>query len=91
MWTPCPIVLDDPVTICGLEAEDFGLVALTPLLASLLLDAVPSLLGAGLLGTALYLTKRGQPPGALLHALHGLELTRLPGLLAPRRRLYSAW
>lgn len=91
MWSPCPMVLDEPVNVCGLEPDDFGLVAATPLLASLLLDAVPSFVVAGALGIVLYLAKRGQPPGALLHALHGLELTRLPGLLRPRRQRYSAW
>jgi hypothetical protein len=91
MWTDCPVMLDEPVTICGVEPEDFGLIAVTPLFASFFLAAAPSLLLAGALGVALSLAKRGQPPGALLHALHGLELTRLPGLLAPRRQRYSAW
>ena len=91
MWTECPVMLDEPVTICGVEPEDLGLLAVTPLFASVFLDAAPSLLLAGALGAALYVAKRGQPPGALLHALHGLELTRLPGLLPPRRQRYSAW
>ena len=91
MWTPCPMVLDEPVKILGLEPEDFAVVAATPLLLSLLVDAVASFGGAVLLGAAVYLAKRGRPPGALLHALHALELTRLPGLLSPRRQRYSAW
>ena len=40
---------------------------------------------------AFYFAKRGKPPGALLHALHRFELTRLPGLLQPTRQRYSAW
>ena len=63
----------------------------SPLLLSLLVDAVASFGGALLLGAAVYLAKRGRPPGALLHALHALELTRLPGLLSPRRQRYSPW
>ena len=43
-----------------------------------------------MLGAVLYLSKRGRPPGALLHSLHGLELTRLPGLLRPTPQRYSA-
>ena len=91
MWTPCPVMLDEPVTIVGLELEDFGLVAVTPLLACLFVDAVTSFCCAGALGAGISLAKRGKPPGALLHTLHGLELTRLPGLLRPTRQRYSAW
>ena len=54
-------------------------------------DAVASFGGAVLLGAGVYLAKRGRPPGALLHRLHALELTRLPGVLSPRRQRYSAW
>ncbi len=91
MWTPCPMVLDEPVKIFGLEPEDFGVVAATPLLACLFVDAGASFGCAAMLGAALYLSKRGRPPGALLHSLHGLEMTRLPGLLRPTRQRYSAW
>jgi hypothetical protein len=42
-------------------------------------------------GLVFYVAKRGKPPGALLHALHCLELTRLPGLCSPRRQRYSPW
>jgi len=85
------MVLDEPVKIFGLEPEDFGLVTATPLLACLFFDAVASFGCAALLGAVLYLSKRGRPPGALLHSLHGLELTRLPGLLRPTPQRYSAW
>jgi len=91
MWTHCPQVLDEPVKIFGLDVEDFGLVAATPLLACVVLDAVASFGCAAVLGAVLYLSKRGRPPGALLHSLHALEITRLPGLLRPRRQRYSAW
>jgi hypothetical protein len=91
MWTPCPMVLDEPVKILGLEPEDFAIVAVTPLLLSLVVDAVASFGGALLLGGAVHLAKRGRPPGALLHALHGVELTRVPGLLGPTWQRYSAW
>ena len=49
MWTPCPMVLDEPVKILGLEPDDFAVVAATPLLLSLLVDAVASFGGALLL------------------------------------------
>ncbi len=91
MWTDCPVVLDEPVKICGLEPEDFALVGVTPLLASLVLDALGSFGCGAAVGLAFYFAKRGKPPGALLHALHRLELTRLPGLFSPRRQRYSAW
>ena len=91
MWLPCPQVLDAPVKILGLELEDFAMSAITPLLVSYFLDVLPSF-GLGLLlGLALYSAKRGRPQGALLHLLHGLELTRLPGLLPPTTQRYSAW
>jgi hypothetical protein len=85
------MVLDAPVTILGLEPEDFAMVAVTPLLLALLLEAVASFGGAVLLGAGVYFAKRGRPPGAFLHRFHALELTRLPGVLAPRRQRYSAW
>jgi hypothetical protein len=80
-------LVQDPVFLACLAA----LVVVTPLLLSLLVEAVASFGGALLLGAAMYLAKRDRPPGALLHALHALELTRLPGLLSPRRQRYSPW
>jgi hypothetical protein len=91
MWTPCPNVLDEPVKVLGLEIEDFGMVAASPLVLGFVFDALASFGLAFLLGVALYLSKRGRPPGAVLHTLHGLELTRLPGILGPQRQRYSAW
>ena len=87
MWRPCPVVLDEPVTIFGMELEDFGLMAVTPLFLSWFLDTIPSFAGGFLLGAALYVAKRGRPPGALLHTLHGIEITRLPGVLSPAATL----
>ena len=91
MWTRCPVALDATVKICGLELEDFALVAVVPLLASTVLGAVASFGCGACLGAVLSLSKRGKAPGALLHRLHALELTRLPGLLGPKRQRYSAW
>ena len=91
MWTPCPKVLDEPVKVLGLEIDDFAMVAASPLVLGFVFDALASFGLAFLLGVALYLSKRGRPPGALLHTLHGWEVTRLPGILGPRRRRYSAW
>ena len=65
MWTLCPQVLDAPVTILGLEPDHFAVVAATPLLLVLALDAVASFGGALLLGTGVYLAKRGQLAGCL--------------------------
>ncbi len=91
MWTPCPTVLDEPVTILGLEPEDYGLVMLTLLLAALFLPAIPAF-GSGL-GVALACKhlKRGRPPGALIHRLHALELLPIPGVLRPTLPRCSPW
>ena len=92
MWIPCPRVLDALVKILGLEIEDLAAVAAVPLLlVPFDLDALPCFAVAGALGMALYLAKRGKPPGALLHTLHRLELLKLPGILSPRPRRYSPW
>jgi hypothetical protein len=91
MWTTCPVVLDEPVTIVGLELEDLGLTALTLLLASLALTAILSLACAVAVGLFLSRMKRGKAPGALLHTLHQLELMRLPGVLSPRPQRYGPW
>ena len=91
MWTPCPVVLDEPVTVLGLELEDLGLTAFTLLVASLALSAIASLACAAAVGLFLYRMKRGKAPGALLHTLHQLELMRLPGVLSPRSQRYGPW
>src|SRR5205807_2093275 len=67
MWTPCPMVLDEPVKILGLEPDDFAVVAATPLLLSLLVDAVASF------GGALLLVSIGA-----WYALHGLPVHYIP-------------
>ena len=91
MWTPCPVVLDEPVTIVGLELEDLGLTAFALLLASLALTATLSLACAAAVGFFLSTMKRGKAPGALLHTCHQLELMRLPGVLRPRPQRYGPW
>jgi hypothetical protein len=91
MWTECPVVLDEPVKIFGIEPEDFALVAITPILGSLVFDALGSFACGASLGLGMYFAKRGKPPGFLLHLLHRLELARLPGICAPRRQRYSPW
>ena len=91
MWTPCPLVLDEPVKIFGLEPDDFAIVAGLPLVLAFFFDALASFGLTALLGAALYFAKRGRPPGALLHTLHGLELTHMPGILGPKPQRYSAW
>jgi hypothetical protein len=93
MWVNSPRVLDQPVKILGLEVEDLVVAAAVPLLLGIPfdLDALPCFAVAGTLGLALYLAKRGKPPGALLHTLHRLELLKLPGILSPRPRNYGPW
>jgi hypothetical protein len=91
MWAECPRVLDVPVKILGFEIEDFAAVAVSPLFLSFACDAMLSFALAGALGAAVYLSKRGRPQGALLHTLHALELLKLPGVLGPREKRYSAW
>ncbi len=91
MWLACPTVLDEPVTILGLEPEDYGLVMLTLIVAATFLSAIPAF-GSGL-GVALACLhlKRGQPPGALIHWLHAWELLPIPGVLRPTLPRCSPW
>jgi hypothetical protein len=91
MWTPCPQILDAPVTIFGVTPEDFAVISVTPLLASLLFDAPGSFGCAALVAAALYLSKRGRSAGDVFQTLHALELLKLPGLLSPRPRTWSPW
>ena len=91
MWTPCPKHLDGPVLILGLEPEDYGLVMLVLLLASLLCSALLSFGLALLAGLACGRLKRGQPPGALIHALHRLEILSIPGVLRAQPLHYAPW
>ena len=91
MWTACPVVLDEPVTIVGLELEDLGLTAFILVLASVAFSAMLSLAMAAAVGFFLSKMKRGKAPGALLHTCHQLELMRLPGVLSPRAQRYGLW
>ena len=49
MWTACPVVLDEPITVLGLELEDLGLTALVLVAAAYALPrrAFEDLLGHG--------------------------------------------
>jgi len=91
MWTACPRHLDEPVTILGLEPEDYGLVMLSLIMASLLVSALLAFACgaavAGLCGAA----KRGRPPGALIHTLHHWDLVPIPGVLRLHGQRYSPW
>jgi hypothetical protein len=91
MWIACPRILDMPVTIFGLDIDDFALVSVTPLLASLVWDAPGSFGCAAALAAVLYFSKRNRPAGDVFHTLHSLELLRLPGILGPRPHIYSPW
>jgi hypothetical protein len=91
MWTPCPKHLDEPVLILGLEPEDYSLVMGVLLLASLGCSALLSFGLALLAAIACWRGKRGQPPGALIHALHRLEILPIPGVLRRRPTSYAPW
>jgi hypothetical protein len=91
MWTPCPKNLDEPVLVLGLELEDLAVMMLTLILASTVLAFLPSVLVVGLAGCGLWRGKRGQAPGALIHACHRLELLPIPGVIRPRAPRYSPW
>jgi hypothetical protein len=91
MWTQCPKHLDEPVTILGLEPEDYGLVMLSLILASCVVTApLAFAVGAGL-WALLWWSKRGRAPGALLHALHRWDLVPIRGVLRCRTVRYSPW
>jgi hypothetical protein len=88
---PCQKALDQSANILGLLWQDYAVI---------LGSFVPFVLVFGLLGgfiatpalaLSIYLAKRGKPPGAVLQALHGLEVVRLPGLLPARPTTYTPW
>ena len=92
MWMSSPVVLDEPIKIYVFELDDVGVVTGVFLLANRMADGIlTAFLAMSLAGAGLYLIKRGKPRGALLHLLHRLELMRLPGLMAPRRKRYDPW
>jgi hypothetical protein len=91
MWTPCPKHLDEPVTILGLEPEDYGLVMLSLIVASLVVNALLAFAcGAGVAWLFWYM-KRGRAPGALIHALHRWDLVPIRGVLRLRGQRYAPW
>lgn len=85
MWSTCPVVFGDPVLIMGyIEVEDFVLALGGPLVLAFFLDGgLCFLIGFGIALLSRWL-KRGKPQGAILHALHGLQLLPLPGVLSPQ-------
>jgi hypothetical protein len=91
MWTPCPKHLDEPVTILGLEPEDYGLVMLSLIVASLVMHALLAFAcGAGVAWLS-WALKRGRAPGALIHALHRWDLVPIRGVLHLRGQRYAPW
>ncbi len=91
MWTPCPTLLDEPARICGLEVGDFFVLLALPVLLAPVLDTWQCFAAGALAAGSFWYAKRGKPPGALFHSLHGLELLRWPGVLGPRPTVYSPW
>lgn len=91
MWTPCPRHLDEPVTILGLEPEDYGLVMLSLILASLCVTALLAFASGAAVGGLCWGMKRGRPPGALIHALHRWDVLPIRGVLRSRVQRYAAW
>jgi hypothetical protein len=91
MWTPCPTTIDAPVTILGLEPEDYSLVAMALIVASTCMHAILAFACAAGVGWAVWAAKRGRPPGAFIHALHRLELLPIRGVLRPHAVRYAPW
>jgi hypothetical protein len=91
MWTSCPKNVDEPVLIVGLELEDIAVIVLMLTIASTVCSLMPSMGIAVLTGYGIWRIKRGQPPGALMHACHRLELVPIPGVIRPRTPRYSPW
>ncbi len=90
MWSTCPVVFNDPVLIMGyIEVEDFVLALGMPLVLAFFVDGgLCFLLGFGIALGSRWL-KRGKPPGALVHTLHGLQLLPLPGVLSPQAHMWG--
>jgi type IV conjugative transfer system protein TraL len=91
MWKNCPKVIDEPVMIVGLEWVDFVVVLLAFSIVTIILNPF---LGVGIaisLGFTLWYAKRDQPPGALIHMLHRLEIWPMRGVFAPVSQQFSPW
>jgi len=91
VWTPCPRNIDKPVLILGFELEDLTVIAASLVLAGLFLDALPAFGVAGLFAGALWVLKRGQPPGVVIHTFHRLGVLPIKGVLRSRTQRYSPW
>lgn len=81
----CPVTLDRPVFIFGLEMEDIALLGSMIGIGSLLVGPfIPGVLGIAGWVVLVYF-KRGRPCGYLLHWLYekGVEL---PGIILPIKK-----
>jgi hypothetical protein len=91
MWKACPKVIDEPIMIVGLEWSDFVVVLLVFSMVTIMLNPFLGVGAAIGLGVTLWYAKRDQPPGALIHALHRLELWPIRGVFAPVSQPFSPW
>lgn len=93
MWRDCPTEQDEPIYLpWGVQFSDFCLAVGVFLFFFILLHQPASgfpVAGAVLVG--LKRLKKGQPPGAHWHWLHGQELIRIAGACPPHERTYRIW
>ena len=90
MWVEGPTQLDTPVLVFGFETEDLAFMMGVMLLSSFVFEGMVGVCATTLCsGLVLRHLKRGQPPGALIHIAHQLELIRIPGAVKPKVRRYS--
>ena len=90
MWIKGPTQLDTPILVFGFEIEDLAFMMGVMLLSSFVFEGMVGVCAVTVcLGLALRRFKLGQPPGALIHIAHQLELIRIPGAVKPRVKRYS--
>jgi hypothetical protein len=91
--SPCPRTIDEPIRVLGLDREDWALAGGATLLVYLVTNAPLGAAALILSVLCLRLAKRGQPPGALIHAawLLGMSVPGWPPAPPPQGQAYSAW
>ena len=91
MWKDCPKVLDEPIQILGLEWSDFVMTLGVFGSVTIWLNPFLGIPGGLAVGALLWWLKRDQPPGAIIHLLHRLEIWPIHGVFAPIRQTFSPW
>lgn len=91
MWRTCVTVFDEAIIFLFWEWDEVVLFLSVFFVGQFLCGPFWSMGLSVATAASLYWLKRGQPPGAVVHWLHEVEVIALPGILSPHPTRYDTW